>query len=75
MTKIFFSADVKADRKQEEVKNWQLYLFIRSTSKLEIKRKQACIFYLILLGIPCSLIFSVKNMGWERGVYLMEKIC
>ena len=33
------------------------------TSKLEIKQKQTCIFYLILLGIPSSLTFSVKNKG------------
>ena len=29
--------------------------------------QKTCIFHLILLGIPSSLVLSIKNMGWRRG--------
>ena len=52
-----------------------LYLFTEVTSQnLKYIVKQACIFNLILIGIPSSLILSVKNRGW-RVFYLMTKIC
>ena len=42
------------------------------TLKLETKwNQQGRTFYLILLGIPSSLIFSVKNREWGREIYLM----
>ena len=42
-------------------------------SKLEIQYRP-CVFHLILVGIPSSLILSVKNRG--LGVfYFTDKIC
>ena len=78
-------ADVKADVKQLGKKNLQLNLessykkYIQNL-KYNVKLKQTCIFYLILLGIPSILMLSAKNKGvgeWgvEGGewVYLTDK--
>ena len=40
------------------------YKISEVSSKLEIQCKQDVDFHLVLLGIPCSLIMSVKN--WTR---------
>ena len=46
---------------------WEIILF-EVPSKLEIHYiKRACIFYLILVGIPSSLTLCVKNRGDGRG--------
>ena len=40
--------------------------------------KKGVYFHLILLGIPSSMIMSVKNRGWGQRAgefYLTEKIC
>ena len=34
--------------------------------------KKLCIFHLILVGIPCSLVLSVKNRG-VNGVFLVTR--
>ena len=57
-------ADVKADIKEQKIKNWWLYLryFIR------IKCEKGIYFHLVLNGIPSSLILFVKNrVGRGRG--------
>ena len=76
-------ADIKANAKQQEIN----YLVAVSyevlpevPSKLEIQCKKGMYFYLILIGIPSILIFSVKNRGrWKGGGRgkgcLMGKIC
>ena len=53
------SADIKIDVNQQEIKELVTvsYNSYRSTlSKNEIQIKQACIFHLILIGIPSSLM-------------------
>ena len=70
------SADIKADLKQiKELVDVILQLLTEVPSQnLKYNVKQACIFNLILVGIPSSLILSVKNRG--GGVfYLIAKIC
>ena len=70
------SADVKADVKQQELKELVVVSFNfykKYLENLKCNVKQACIFHLILLGIPSSLILSVKSWGWE--VSLTGKIC
>ena len=63
-------ADVKADVKQLEKKKLQLHLvtsYKKYIQNLKYKVKQMCIFYLILLGIPSSLMLSAKNKGVGGG--------
>ena len=60
------SADVKADVKQQEIKELVAvsykFLYNYVNSKLEI-----CIFHLILLGILCSLRLSVEiRAGFDK---------
>ena len=50
------SADIKTDAKQE-IKE------LVPSQNLNYNVKQACIFNLILFGIPSSLILSVKDRG------------
>ena len=46
-----------------------LTFFITSTLKYNVKRE--CIFYLILVGIPSTLIMSIKNkQGGGSGFFL-----
>ena len=64
------SADIKTDVKQEIKKLVAVscITFHRSTfSNLKFNTKQACIFHLMLVGIPCSLILSIKNEEDKRG--------
>ena len=64
------SADAKTDIKQEEIRELVAVSYNCSevTSKiLKYNVKEACIFHLILVGVPSSLILSVKTMRW-RGV-------
>ena len=67
------SADVKANGKHQELKEPVVlsYKFLWEVpSKLEIQCKKG-IFQLILVGIPSSLILTVKNrgwVGWEGGL-------
>ena len=76
------SADVKADRKQQETKELVavsiMYFLKEASSKLEIQcTKQAYIFHLILLEIPSSSVLSIKNRGGGRGwgnFYSTDKI-
>ena len=61
------SADVKADIKQQEIKELIAIFcnfFKKVPAKLECTIKQTCIFYLILLGILPNLILYVKNREW-----------
>ena len=72
------STDLKADVKQQETQELVAaisFIFYRSTlaSKLEIQCNQACIFHLILLGIPypawsCPLRTGVCMWEGGRGV-------
>ena len=63
-------ADVKADVKQLEKNNLQLHLatsYKKCILNLKYNVKQMCIFYLILLGIPSSLMLSAKKKGQGGG--------
>ena len=63
---ICWSADVKANIKQQEIKNLAVvsYQFLQEVPlKLEIKCKKGVHFSFVLVGIPFTLILSVKNMG------------
>ena len=51
------SADIKTDVKQE----------IKKLVAASYNFSQACIFHLILVGIPCSLILSIKNREGKGG--------
>ena len=69
------SADVKAKIKNQEIKELVAYLihfYKKYLQNLKYNVKRACIFHLILVGIPSSLILSVKNRGWGWG-YLTYK--
>ena len=61
------SADIKTDVSQQEMKELVVaFNFHRSTfSKLEIQVKQACVFHLILDGIPSRLILTILTTGVE----------
>ena len=70
---------IKANVKQYDIKELvAVYIFINFNKKylqnLKYNVKRACIFHLILLGIPSSLIFSVKSSG-SAVYYLTDKIC
>ena len=69
--KKMISADIKADLKQiKELVDVILELLTEvPCQNLKYNVKQACIFNLILVGIPSSLILSVKNRG-RRGFLL-----
>ena len=72
MKNDILSADVKANVKQYEIKELvavNYKNFIRSTLKnMKYNVNRACIFYLILVGIPSSLILSIKNRGGGERV-------
>ena len=70
---------IKANVKQYDIKELvAVYIFINFNKKypqnLKYNEKRACIFPLILLGIPSSLILSVKSSG-SAVYYLTDKIC
>ena len=61
------SADVKAQVKQQEIKELiavRCNFLQEVPSKLEIQYKKGFFFHLILLGIPSSLILPFKERGW-----------
>ena len=53
---------LKADVKEQEIKELVALSWNFLPSKLEIQCKT--VVYLILLGIPSSLILSFMNRGW-----------
>ena len=67
------SADVKANIKQQEIKDLVdiSYKFLTTNylthkkyfQNLKCNVKSVCIFHLFLLGIPCILILSTSNRG------------
>ena len=62
------SADIKTDVKQEMKKVVILQLFTEVPShNLKYNVKRACIFHLILAGIPYRLILSIENRKYTRG--------
>ena len=63
--------DVKANKKQQEIKIWWLYctnFYKKYLENLKHNVKRVCIFHLILVGILSILILSVKNKGVGEGV-------
>ena len=68
------SADVKANIKEQEIKDLVAYLTKKYLQNLKYSIKRGCIFYSILLGIPFFFTFSVMNRSWGLGVCLMDKI-
>ena len=58
------SADVKANIKEQEIKDLVAYLTKKYLQNL----------YSILFGIPFFFTFSVMNRSWGLGVCLMDKI-
>ena len=70
---------IKANVKQYDTKELvAVYIFIDFNKEylqnLKYNVKRACIFHLILLGIPSSLIFPVKSSGFAV-FYLTDKTC
>ena len=60
------SADVKANIKQQKIKDLVNYLTILCKNYLQNLKynvNRGCIFHLILVGIPSTLILSIKNKG------------
>ena len=63
------SAYVKANIKQQEIKDLVTYLTILCNKYLQnfkYNANRGCIFHLILVGIPPTLILSIKNRGFRR---------
>ena len=65
------SADVKANIKQQEIKDLVAYLTKKYLQNLKYNIKRGCIFRTILVGIPFLLVLSIKNRGW--GFFLLNK--
>ena len=70
---------IKANVKQYDTKELvAVYIFINFNKKylqnLKYNVKRTCIFHLILLGFPSSMILSVKSSGCAV-FYLTKKIC
>ena len=60
------SADVKANIKQQDIKDLVTYLTIlckKYLKNLKYIVNRGCIFCLILVSIPSTLILSIKNRG------------
>ena len=60
------SADVKANIKQQEIKDLVTYLTIlckKYLQNLKYNVNRGCIFHLILVGIPSTFILFFKNRG------------
>ena len=49
-------------------------LYKKKLQNVKWNVKQRCIFYLILVGVPSSLILWRRRCGW-RVFYLLEKFC
>ena len=75
----FLYYPLMTDLKQQEMKELvpASFIFLQVPSKLEINTMYhwACIFHIILLGIPSSFVLSVKNKGDGWGFHLADKIC
>ena len=56
-------ADVKANIKQQDLKDLVAYLKKKYLQNLKYNLKRGRIFYSTLVGIPFALILSVKNGG------------
>ena len=66
------SADVQVDVRQQEIKELITYKMYLQNLKSNVK--QVYIFDLILVGIPSSLLLSIKNRDmW--GICWTGKIC
>ena len=66
-------ADVKANIKQQDLKDLVAYLKKKYFQNLKYNLKRGRIFHSILVGIPFALILSVKNGGGGgRGVILLN---
>ena len=76
-----FCWDVKTDDKQQEIKELVAVssnFFEWSNTDLKYNVKQACIFHLIFLGIPSSLVLSVKSRGLlneQNPLSITKAIC
>ena len=57
------SADVRANIKQQDLKDLVAYLKKNYLQNLKYNLKSGRIFHSILVGIPFALILSVKNGG------------
>ena len=57
-------ADVKANIKQQDLKDLVAYLKKKYLQNLKYKIKRGHIFHSMLVGIPFVLILSVQNRGW-----------
>ena len=65
------SADVKANIKQKEIKGLVTYLTIlckKYLQNLKCNVNRGYIFHLILVGIPSTLILSMKTGGLGGGL-------
>ena len=62
-------ADVKANIKQQDLKDLVAYLKKKYFQNLKYNLRRGRIFHSILVGIPFALILSVKNGG---GVILLN---
>ena len=60
-------ADVKANIKQQDLKDLVAYLKKKYLQNLKYNLKSGRIFHSILVGIPFALILSVKNGGGGSG--------
>ena len=58
-------ADVKANIKQQDLKDLVAYLKKKYFQNLKYNLRRGRIFHSILVGIPFALILSVKNGGGE----------
>ena len=57
---------------QKYLENLKYKILLQNTKyfqNLKYNIKQACIFHLILVGIPSSLILSVTNRRWGEKVF------
>ena len=63
------SANVKANRKQQEMKDLVAYLKKKYLQNLKYNIKRGRVFHSILVGIPFVLILSVMNRGPCGGVF------
>ena len=60
-------ADVKANIKQQDLKDLVAYLKKKYFQNLKYNLRRGRIFHSILVGIPFALILSVKNGGGGGG--------
>ena len=71
------AVNIKADVKQERKGLVAVYyntVYKKNLQNVKCNVKQRCIFHLILVGVPSSLILWRRRCGW-RVFYLLEKFC